>query len=367
MGKENHESQEVAVRDDFLQMMPMEQATANLKAFKEFVGGQMVKGLDFGEIPGTGSKASLFKPGAEKLRFIYGIGTEMDLVKEVNDRDGGFLDFTYRCTARSPKGQILAQCEGSCNSDETKFGYLWKSKEEIPPSTDMNKVVKKVMGDKLSEFAFAIDKAETSGKYGKPQAYWQKWKDAIANGTARQITRKSRKNQDLKAWELDEEQIMYRIKNPDIFGLKNTMMKMAQKRAFVGAILLATGASEFFTQDIEDMDKDGRVYSDEHPVPESVDDNGYIHYEEVTTKQEPVTSQQQIPGRWYALMEKCKTPQDIDDIAIKNQEEVKNNVSLRTWLSQQKARLRKQTVEIVDQHLNEIPPPVGDDPGDLPF
>lgn len=36
-------------------------------------------------------------------------------------------------------------------------------------------------------------------------------------------------------------------------SLKNTIQKMAQKRAFVGAILMATGASEFFTQDVEDM------------------------------------------------------------------------------------------------------------------
>jgi hypothetical protein len=28
---------------------------------------------------------------------------------------------------------------------------------------------------------------------------------------------------------------------------------MAQKRAYVGAILNATGASEFYTQDVEDM------------------------------------------------------------------------------------------------------------------
>ena len=34
---------------------------------------------------------------------------------------------------------------------------------------------------------------------------------------------------------------------------KNTIQKMAQKRAYVGAILNATGASEFYTQDVEDM------------------------------------------------------------------------------------------------------------------
>ena len=42
-------------------------------------------------------------------------------------------------------------------------------------------------------------------------------------------------------------------------SMKNTIMKIAQKRAFVGAMLLATGASEFFTQDIEDMDINGNL------------------------------------------------------------------------------------------------------------
>lgn len=32
----------------------------------------------------------------------------------------------------------------------------------------------------------------------------------------------------------------------------NTLQKMAQKRAFVGAVIMATGASDFFSQDLED-------------------------------------------------------------------------------------------------------------------
>lgn len=38
----------------------------------------------------------------------------------------------------------------------------------------------------------------------------------------------------------------------------NTLQKMAQKRAYVGAIIIATGASDFFTQDVEDMDLGGK-------------------------------------------------------------------------------------------------------------
>jgi hypothetical protein len=37
-----------------------------------------------------------------------------------------------------------------------------------------------------------------------------------------------------------------------IYDIMNTLMKMAQKRAVVGAVIQATGASDFFTQDLDD-------------------------------------------------------------------------------------------------------------------
>ena len=40
----------------------------------------------------------------------------------------------------------------------------------------------------------------------------------------------------------------------EIFGLQNTIMKMAIKRSYIDAILRATGASRIFTQDLDDMD-----------------------------------------------------------------------------------------------------------------
>lgn len=38
-----------------------------------------------------------------------------------------------------------------------------------------------------------------------------------------------------------------------LFDIRNTIQKMAEKRAFVSAVLMATGASDIFTQDIEDF------------------------------------------------------------------------------------------------------------------
>ncbi len=45
-----------------------------------------------------------------------------------------------------------------------------------------------------------------------------------------------------------------RTKEPTpIFDILNTLQKMAQKRAMVGGVILAVGASDFFTQDMEDI------------------------------------------------------------------------------------------------------------------
>lgn len=50
-----------------------------------------------------------------------------------------------------------------------------------------------------------------------------------------------------------DKQTNKKYENPDIANEYNTVRKMAKKRAFVDAILTATSASAYFTQDIEDM------------------------------------------------------------------------------------------------------------------
>ena len=46
-----------------------------------------------------------------------------------------------------------------------------------------------------------------------------------------------------------------RYRNQDAYTIANTVLKMAQKRAFVAAVIKATGASDLFTQDLEDYDE----------------------------------------------------------------------------------------------------------------
>lgn len=250
------------VKQESLTMMPIEQAKHWYADFVQFSQSILKKDLDYGVIPGT-PKPSLYKPGAEKLRFVYGLGVEYECVDKVTDLKTPFIDYTYKCTIKSKTGQILAQCEGSCNSLEPKYGYVWKQEHELPNGIDKGQLVSKSSGKKLSEFDFSINKSETTGQYGKPKEYWDMWRNAIDAGRAKRISKKTKAGKSMDAWELDESVVMYRVANPDAIGLKNTIMKMAQKRAFVGGILLATGASEFFTQDIEDMVPEPPIVYDE--------------------------------------------------------------------------------------------------------
>lgn len=270
--------QQLTVQHSNLQMMPIEDAKNWYREFVSFCKSILKEDVDFGKIPGT-VKDTLYKSGAEKLRFVYGFGVDMELVKEIMDLDRPFIKYTYRCIIVSKSGQKLAACDGSCNSLEPKFGYLWKTREELGAGYDVTDLPVKTSGKNLSEFEFAINKAETTGQYGKPAEYWQKFRDAIANNTAKKVTKKSKAGKEMVAYELNEAATVYRILNPDVIGVDNTLMKMAQKRAFVGATLLATGASEFFTQDTEDMEINDQVYSDTN--------HEYIEHEEVS-KSAPV-------------------------------------------------------------------------------
>ena len=62
------------------------------------------------------------------------------------------------------------------------------------------------------------------------------------------------------------------IENPNIEDVYNTVLKMAKKRAFVDAILTSTAASDFFSQDLEDMPVQENPYKTELSFIDSLDE-----------------------------------------------------------------------------------------------
>jgi hypothetical protein len=253
----------------FLPAMSMEIALARRAAIVEFTRRIMVRDQDFGEIPGT-NKPTLLKPGAEKLCNFFGLEPEFTPILEDLDWTGAlhggepFCYARYRCRLLR-EGRVVGVGEGSCNSWEARYRYRWVPEEQVPANLDRTLLPKRESRRMVCEFDFAIDRAETTGAYAKPAEHWQMFRDAIRNGTARQVEKPTRRGNSI-AWEIDVDLALFRIPNPDVADVVNTIQKMAQKRALVAATLIATSASEFFTQDVEDADSFGRdIDTGSHP------------------------------------------------------------------------------------------------------
>ena len=183
-----------------VKMLPIEEMKKWYEKMTEF-GKEILKlNIDYGLLEGS-DKPALLKPGAEKIKKAFGLQVErMDCVREIFDIDNNYMDYTYKCIITSKNGLRLGICDGNANSKENKFRYIFKPSEKVPVKKDLDKM-----------------KLEGRGKWKKCSDKW--------------------------VW-------FERGENPDVLSLKNSIQKIAQKRAFVGAILMATGASEFFTQDI---------------------------------------------------------------------------------------------------------------------
>lgn len=174
--------------------------------------------IDFGVIPGTGNKPVLLKPGAERLCSAFGLSPEFELIGKVEEWDTGRFHYQYRCRLiHIETGKTVATGIGSCNSMESKYRWRW------------------LWPNQLKDAGLSPD------------------------GMVKRTTK--------------SKQIQYRVTNEDPFDQVNTIDKMAQKRALIAATLIGCNASEFFTQDLEDIKAfntedviEGEVIDDQPPV-----------------------------------------------------------------------------------------------------
>jgi hypothetical protein len=204
-------------------VLDMDMAMARRQAVINYTRKMLVKGTDFGVVPGTGDKPTLLKPGAEKLASLFGLSPLFEAVDRVmdwtGDAHGGepFFYVAYRCTLT--RGEIVAgQGVGSCNSWEKK--YRWRQGERVCPECGKPAIIK--------------GKADYGGGwlcFKKKDGCGYKFADNDPRIVTQQVGQ---------------------VKNPDPADVVNTIDKMAQKRALVAAVLIAVNASEMFTQDVED-------------------------------------------------------------------------------------------------------------------
>ncbi len=146
---------------------------------------------DYGVIPGTRGKPSLLKPGAEKLLQWFGFGHTMERREIEREDDGTRIGVTYGCTVTKslPDGRLALVA--------TCEGYAGYDEDRFYTSAADAEAKERANAEKYERRVNPLKCVE----------YRAPW---------------------------------------------NSVIKMAQKRAMVGAALQATSASSLFTQDMED-------------------------------------------------------------------------------------------------------------------
>lgn len=133
-------------------LVPMASPTNIIDAHKQavkIVSEVLEDGKDYGVIPGTQGKATLLKPGAERLCFAYGVAPVFTVVESESDpsREGvaltkqwnnafkgdksftmvpsavyGFHRYVVKCELkRRDTGESIGECIASCSTSESKY------------------------------------------------------------------------------------------------------------------------------------------------------------------------------------------------------------------------------------------------------
>uniref|UniRef100_A0A6M3JB14 Uncharacterized protein n=1 Tax=viral metagenome TaxID=1070528 RepID=A0A6M3JB14_9ZZZZ len=203
---------QIVVRESALPvpMVTVQQWAERRKMFNEWVNTQLKSGVDYGTIPGT-DKPTLLKPGAEKIAQLYGCAPKAEVTLRQQDAATGYLYVEVRCDlVNIQTGQIVATGLGCCSSFESKYRWRWEWwNSQTPPATDL----------------------------GYERTRNGKWRR--------------------------------RTENRDLIDQWNTVLKIGKKRAMVDASLSVSGASEKFTQDMEDFPAETLAQEDP-PAPAKV-------------------------------------------------------------------------------------------------
>ena len=188
---------------------------------KQVMNAVMTAGVHYGLIPGV-KNPSLFKPGAEAINVALRLAPHYDSEKIWHE--DGHLTVVAKCTLKhSPTDLTIATGEGLCTTKENRYAY--RQGERLCPACGEPAIIK--------------GKAEYGGGwlcYKKKGGCGTKFEDDDVAITGQEVGK---------------------IANPDIADLYNTVLKMADKRALIAAVLNGTAASDVFTQDVEDLSSSG--------------------------------------------------------------------------------------------------------------
>lgn len=191
------------MENQLMQYQPMPltavQVKAQVQRIQEVMAAVMQKDVHYGVIPGT-QKPTLYKPGSEKILSTFRIAAHP---KEIEDLST-FDEIRYRVkvygVAMENENVLFGVGVGECSSNEEKY----------------------------------------------------KWRRPVCDGEFNDTPDDRKRMKWVKGYQDKPDYQIKQIRtNPS--DVANTILKMAKKRAQIDMTLTATGASDVFDQDLEDL------------------------------------------------------------------------------------------------------------------
>jgi len=188
---------------------------------------------DYGLIPGT-KTPTLLKPGAEKLALAYGLVSSFEHHIRYGDNETAPpILVVVDCFLHlgSTDGPVIAQGMGASSSWEKRYRYRG-AKGRTCPRCGADTVI-----------TSPRDRELPPGQ----KSWWCGPRDGGCGA-----------NFPAGTGEIEDQEDPGKLENVDPHELLNTLLKMAEKRANVDAVLRGTASSGLFTQDMDDDEGDGQ-------------------------------------------------------------------------------------------------------------
>lgn len=193
------EKQESLVVFNEVEVLATEVMKARADRIKELAQSIMTEGVHYGRIPGCGTKPSLWKPGAEKLLMAFQLTVKPVVINLSTPEE---IRYQVIVNIHTVSGVFVGAGVGEASSREER--YAWR--------------------------AAVCD---------------QEWEQTPAENRRIKFSRKTDNG--------GEEVVQVKQVRTNPADVANTVLKMAKKRALIDATLTVLGASDIFTQDIEDL------------------------------------------------------------------------------------------------------------------
>lgn len=211
-----------------MSVLSQEAVQHRIKYLHRVIGSILVEGTDYGIIPGT-SKPTLYQSGAQKMAVAFRLRPEFSVSYE--EHDNYHRTYTVKCSLyHIPTGRLISEGVGICSTLEGRYRFR-KVKDEHETDVSVPKGYWDDRDQNLLEEALKKAGVEMADdQYPSTKKIKNQWKIVLAIEDTGERTEHD---------------------NPADYW--NTCAKIAAKRGFVHGVNNGTGASEVFTQDVEDM------------------------------------------------------------------------------------------------------------------